>query len=59
MVMALLVIVPRTRCPPDGPAPRARCFPGLDYQQEIGLRHTRRTKNQTDGADAADHIPLR
>jgi hypothetical protein len=32
----------------------------LDYQHEIGLRHTRRgNKNQTDGADAADHIPLR
>jgi Protoglobin len=31
----------------------------LDYQQEIGLRHTRARKNRTDGADAADHIPLR
>ena len=31
----------------------------LDHQHEIGLRHTRRKKNQTDGADAADHIPLR
>ena len=31
----------------------------LDYQYEIGLRHTRGKKNQTDGADAADHIPLR
>jgi Protoglobin len=32
----------------------------LDYQHEIGLRHTRRgTKNQTDGARAADHVPLR
>jgi Protoglobin len=31
----------------------------LDYQHEIGLRHTRRKKNQTDGADASDHIPLR
>ena len=31
----------------------------LDYQQEIGLRHTRRKKNRTDGAVAADHIPLR
>jgi hypothetical protein len=31
----------------------------LDYQHEIGLRHTRRGKNRTDGADAADHIPLR
>jgi protoglobin len=31
----------------------------LDYQHEIGLRHTRRGKNRTDGADATDHIPLR
>ena len=31
----------------------------LDYQHEIGLRHTRARKNRTDGADAADHIPLR
>ena len=31
----------------------------LDYQHEIGLRHTRRKKNRTDGAVAADHIPLR
>ena len=31
----------------------------LDYQHEIGVRHTRRGKNRTDGADAADHIPLR
>jgi Protoglobin len=31
----------------------------LDYQHEIGLRHTRGKKNQTDGARAADHIPLR
>jgi len=31
----------------------------LDYQHEIGLRHTRRAKNRTDGARAADHIPLR
>ena len=31
----------------------------LDYQYEIGLRHTRAKKNQTDGAWAADHIPLR
>ena len=31
----------------------------LDYQYEIGLRHTRGKKNQTDGAGAADHIPLR
>jgi hypothetical protein len=31
----------------------------LDYQHEIGLRHTRRGKNRTDGAEAAAHIPLR
>jgi hypothetical protein len=31
----------------------------LDYQHEIGLRHTRAAKNRTDGAAAADHIPLR
>jgi Protoglobin len=31
----------------------------LDYQHEIALRHHRRGKNRTDGADAADHIPLR
>jgi hypothetical protein len=31
----------------------------LDYQHEIGVRHTRTGKNRTDGAQAADHIPLR
>lgn len=31
----------------------------LDYQQEIGLRHTRDKKNVTDHAASADHIPLR
>jgi hypothetical protein len=31
----------------------------LDYQHAIGLRHTRRGKNRTDGVEAADHIPLR
>jgi hypothetical protein len=31
----------------------------LDYQHEIGLRHHRSGKNRTDGAIAADHIPLR
>jgi Protoglobin len=31
----------------------------LDYQHEIGVRHTRRGKNRTDGVEAADHIPLR
>jgi hypothetical protein len=31
----------------------------LDYQHEIGLRHTRSGKNRTDGVQAADHIPLR
>ncbi len=31
----------------------------LDYQYEIGRRHHRIGKNRTDGATAADHIPLR
>ena len=31
----------------------------LDYQHEIGVRHTRRGKNRTDGVRAADHVPLR
>lgn len=31
----------------------------LDYQHEIGLRHTRAAKNRTDGAHSPDHIPLR
>ena len=31
----------------------------LDYQQEIALRHTRAKKNETDGARAPEHIPLR
>jgi Protoglobin len=31
----------------------------LDYQHEIGLRHTGRGKNRTDGVAAADHVPLR
>ena len=31
----------------------------LDYQHEIGVRHTRRGKNRADGVQAADHIPLR
>ena len=31
----------------------------LDYQYEIGRRHHRGGKNRTDGARAADHIPLR
>jgi hypothetical protein len=31
----------------------------LDYQQEIGLRHTRAKKNATDHADSLDHIPMR
>jgi hypothetical protein len=31
----------------------------LDYQQEIALRHTRAKKNQTEGARAPEHIPLR
>jgi len=31
----------------------------LNYQQEIGLRHHRTKKNQTDGVKAVEHIPLR
>jgi hypothetical protein len=31
----------------------------LDYQHEVGRRHHRSGKNRTDGARAADHIPLR
>jgi hypothetical protein len=31
----------------------------LDYQHEIGLRHTRAKKNQTDAADSLDQIPMR
>jgi hypothetical protein len=31
----------------------------LNYQHEIGLRHTRAKKNITDHADSLDHIPMR
>ncbi|MBV8779446.1 MAG: protogloblin ApPgb [Alphaproteobacteria bacterium] len=31
----------------------------LDYQYEIGLRHTPAKKNQTDGTETADVVPLR
>jgi hypothetical protein len=31
----------------------------LDYQYEIGVRHTRRGKNRTDGVQAADQGPVR
>jgi protoglobin len=31
----------------------------LDYQHEIGLRHTRAKKNTTDDADSLDQIPMR
>ena len=31
----------------------------LDYQQEIGLRHTPEKKNQTDGAQTPPLVPLR
>jgi hypothetical protein len=31
----------------------------LDYQEEIGLRHTPAKKNQTDGAAAPNLVPLR
>jgi len=33
--------------------------PWLDYQHEIGLRHHRSKKNQTDGAAAAAIVPFR
>ncbi|MEV6863400.1 protoglobin domain-containing protein [Streptosporangium subroseum] len=31
----------------------------LNYQHEIGMRHTRAKKNATDHADSLDHIPMR
>ena len=31
----------------------------LNYQHEIGLRHTSAKKNMTDDADSLDHIPMR
>jgi len=31
----------------------------LDYQEEIGLRHTPKKKNQTDGAHTPSHVPMR
>ncbi len=31
----------------------------LDYQHEIALRHHRTKKNQTDGVQAPEHVPLR
>lgn len=31
----------------------------LDYQEEIGLRHTPAKKNQTDGTATPDHVPVR
>ncbi|SNT19922.1 Protoglobin [Streptosporangium subroseum] len=31
----------------------------LNYQHEIGLRHTRDKKNKTDHSDSLDHIPMR
>ena len=31
----------------------------LDRQHEIGLRHHRSKKNQTDGAPSTDHVPFR
>jgi hypothetical protein len=31
----------------------------LDYQHEIGIRHTPAKKNVTDGAHTASHVPLR
>ena len=31
----------------------------IDYQQEIGLRHTRLKKNQVDGVRSSSYVPLR
>ena len=31
----------------------------LDYQEEIGLRHTPAKKNRTDGTQTPDYVPLR
>jgi hypothetical protein len=31
----------------------------LNYQHEIALRHTPAKKNQTDGVQSADHVPMR
>jgi len=31
----------------------------LDYQHEVGLRHTRAKKNRTDGASSTAYVPLR
>lgn len=31
----------------------------LNWQHEIGLRHHRTKKNQTDGVQAAEHVPMR
>ncbi len=39
--------------------PPAQCGLALDYQHEIGLRHTRAGKSVTDHADAPSHIPMR
>jgi len=33
--------------------------PWLDYQHELGLRHHRAKKNRTDGARAAEIVPMR
>jgi hypothetical protein len=40
-------------------ATRAPAQAWLDYQQEIGLRHTREKRTVTDSAPSPDHIPLR
>jgi hypothetical protein len=38
---------------------RPRDQPWLDYQEEIGLRHTPAKKNETDGAHTPNVVPLR
>ena len=38
---------------------RGRTTRPVDYQEEIGLRHTPAKKNRTDGTQTPDHVPLR
>jgi hypothetical protein len=49
--------------PPDArliaPVGRAVKQAWLDYQEEIGLRHTRKKKNRTDSAHTPPLVPLR
>jgi hypothetical protein len=62
-------VTPTARPTPGTAPPPSRASTGssstpldqdwLNYQHEIGLRHTRAKKNLTDHADSLDHIPLR